>query len=132
MSARFPSSQRDGAPDGGLVKCVAPYGQIRTLATAAWQRARRPNLAPYPDGRPAARAAGLPVLPESYVVLIHTFVAAGQVARAESVYESMQRQDYDIRPGWLMLTCELFRNGCGALVGRALLALQISASCKGT
>jgi len=132
LSACFPTSQRDGASDGGLVVCVAPYSQSRTRATAAWRRARRPAPAPYPNGSPAARGAGLPVLPESYVVLIHTFVAAGQVARAESVYESMQRQDYDIRPGWLMLTCELFRNGCGAPVGRALLASQISASGKGT
>ncbi len=121
-------------PCSATVRPTAAWGCVwyPTVIPAPWRRARRPAPAPYPDGSLAARGAGLPVLPESYVVLIHTFVAAGQVARAESVYESMQRQDYDIRPGWLMLTCELFRNGCGAPVGRALLASQISASGKGT
>ncbi|KAK9843477.1 hypothetical protein WJX81_004550 [Elliptochloris bilobata] len=54
---------------------------------------------------------GLQPMPETYVVLIHANVAAGEVERAEAVYSSMQRQGYDARCGWLMLTCELFRRG---------------------
>ena len=58
--------------------------------------------------------AGLQPLPETYVVLIQAHVAAGDVATAKLVYDSMQRGGYDPRCGWLMLTCELFRRGCAA------------------
>ena len=48
------------------------------------------------------------------MVLIQAHVAAGDVATAKLVYDSMQRGGYDPRCGWLMLTCELFRRGCAA------------------
>jgi len=61
---------------------------------------------------PSAASAGLQLLTESYVVLIHAFLGAGNVQGAVELYKSMQRQGYDVRAGWLMLTSELFRHGC--------------------
>ena len=67
---------------------------------------------------PSALFAGLQLLTESYVVLIHAFLGAGNVQGAVELYKSMQRQGYDVRAGWLMLTSELFRHGCATAGGK--------------
>ena len=52
------------------------------------------------------------------MVLIHAFLGAGNVQGAVELYKSMQRQGYDMRAGWLMLTSELFRHGCATAGGK--------------
>lgn len=66
---------------------------------------------------PSASSAGLQLLTETYVVLIHAFLGAGNIQGAVELYKSMQRQGYDVRAGWLMLTSELFRQGCATAGG---------------
>ena len=55
--------------------------------------------------------AGIVPIAESYTLLIHAFMAEGDVESAESVMLSMERAGLEARPGWITLTTALMRAG---------------------